>query len=545
MKFPENRLKSWLMMRFRRPIPAATLSILLCAAHFGLAASKQDHASEREQEILRIQQLIQDHDVAGASRKILEAAKQYPRDAGIDNLRGIVEAQQGNYTAAEKSFRQALEREPKFTGASLNLGRLYQENFAGNVQARKKALDVYLRVLTYDPKNAEAHYQSAALLLEQGQYRDSLEHISRLPVESQTGAQELSIVCADYAGLGDRKRTEYAAARLLADPNFSEPDAQQALLGLRAGKRDDLIVTLLESLGKRQALSLELLRALGLGYEGTGSLVEARATLERSVTAEVLTVGPLLELARVARKQKDYQGALGYLARARDLEPKNAGIHYYFGLVCMDLNLLAEARDSFEKAVRVEPENPEYNYAMGATSTFRHDPGEAVPYFEKYLKLRPRDPRGRLALGAALYRAKDYAAAAPRLEEATKTAETATAAHYYLGAIALRERRLEEAHSELELALKSKPDYADALAELGQYYLTQKDYGQAEKRIRRALELEPEHYTANFYLLNLYTRSRDARQEAQAKHFEELKKLLAEKTQEFLRIVEVRPLENP
>ena len=519
------------MMRFRWPIPAVTLCISLGAAHFGPAYPKQDYSTERDQKILQIQQLIQDHDLAEASRKILEAAKQYPADAGLDNLRGIVEAQQGNYAAAEKSFSRALKREPKFTGASLNLGRLYQENFAGDAQARRKALGVYLGVLAYDPKNAEANYQSAALLLEQGKYQDSLDRVSRLSEESQTGAQVLSIVCADYAGLGDRKQTDAAAARLLADANFSEADAQQALLGLRTEKR--------------QALSPELLRALGLAYEGADRLVEARAALERSITPESLTVGSLLELARVARKQKDYQGALGYLAHARDLEPKNAGIHYYFGLVCMDLSLVAEARNSFEKAVQIEPENPNYNYAMGVSTTFRHDPGEAVPYFEKYLRLRPQDPRGKLALGAALFRAKDYEAAVPRLEEAAKTAETATAAHYYLGAIALQERRLEEAHNELELALKSKPDYVDALAELGQYYLMQKDYAQAEKQIRRALELDPEHYTANFYLLTLYTRTRDARQEAQAKHFEELKKLLAEKTQEILRIVEVRPLENP
>jgi tetratricopeptide (TPR) repeat protein len=334
-------------------------------------------------------------------------------------------------------------------------------------------------------------------------------------------------------------------ARLLVDSNFSEPDAQQALLGLRTGKRDDLIISLLESLQKRQALSPALSRALGLAYEGADRLVEARAALERSFTPESHPVGSLLQLARVARKQRDYQGSLGYLAHARDLEPKNAGIHYYFGLVCMDLNLVAEARNSFERAARIEPENPEYNYAMGVTSTFRHDPGEAVPYFDKYLKLRPQDPRGKLALAAALFRAKDYEAAVPRLKEASKTAETATAAHYYLGAIALQERRFAEARSELELALKSKPDYVDALAELGQYYLMQKDYSQAEEQIRRALDLDPEHYTANFYLLTLYTRTRDARREAQASRFDELKKLLAEKAQEFLRIVEVRPLENP
>jgi tetratricopeptide (TPR) repeat protein len=530
-------------MRLRRPFPVMVLSIFLCTARFGLASSKQNHTNERDEIILRIQQLIEDHNLAEASRELVEADNQYPRDAGLDNLRGIIEAQQGDYAAAEKSFGQALKREPKFTAASLNLGRVFQENLAADPQAKRKALDVYLAVLKYDPKNAEANYQSASLLLGQGQYQDSLEHISRLPEASRTSAQALSIFCADYAGLGDPIRTDAAATRLIADPNFSELDAQQALLGLRAGKRDDQIISLLESLQKRQALSPALLGALGVAYEGTGKLREARDTLERAATPESPTVGTLLQLARVARKQQDFQGALGYLAHARDLAPDNAGIHYYFGLVCLDLNLVAEARNSFEKAVELEPENPDYNYAMGATSTFRHDPGEAVPYFEKYLKLRPQEARGKLALGTALFRAKDYEAAVPRLKEAAMIPETATTAHYYLGAIALQERRFEESRNELELALKNKPDYADALAELGEYYLMQKNYTQAEKHIRRALEIEPDHYSANFYLLTLYTRTGDARQEAQSKRFEELKSLLAEKMQEFLRIVEVRPLE--
>jgi tetratricopeptide (TPR) repeat protein len=532
-------------MRLRRPIPAVALTIFLCATHFSLASSKQNHAYEREQKILQIQQLIQDHDLAEAGRQITEAAKQYPSDAGLDNLRGIVEAQQGNYAAAEKSFQQALKKEPKFSGASLNLGRLYQENFAADPQARRKAIDTYAGVLSYDPKNLEANYQSAALLLEQGKYQDSMDHVSRLPEERQASAQILSILCADYAGLGDRKRTDDAAARLAADPDFSEPDAQQALLGLRAGKRDDVVISLLEGLQKRQALSPELLRPLGLAYGRAGRLVEARATLEKAVTPKSLKVGLLLELAGVARKQREYQDSLGYLAHARDLEPNNAGVHYYFGLVCMDLNLVAEARNSFEKAVHIEPENADYNYAMGAASTFRQDPEEAVPYFEKYLKLKPQDARGKLALGAALFRAKDYDAAVPRLKEAAMIPGTATAAHYYLGAIALQERRLDEARLELGQALKSKPDYADALAELGQCYLLEKDYLQAEKQIGRALEIEPDHYSANFYLLTLYTRTRDARQETQAKRFEELKELLAERTQEFLRVVEARPLEAP
>ena len=540
-----EKSRRWLLMRLRWPIPVVALVASFCASGLGFASSGQNRVSEREQKILRIQQLIQERDLEKAYLELAEAAKEFPTDEGFDNLLGIVEAQQSDYLAAEKSFRRAIAKAPRFTGAYLNLGRLYQENMAADPQGGRKALDIYRRVLNYDPVNAEANYQSAALFSQQGQYQESLDRVSRLAAELRNSAQILSIQCADYAGLGNRKDTDNVAARLMAAPDFSEADAQQALLGLLPGKRDDLIVSLLESVQRRQQLGPALLPALGSAYERMNRLAEARATLEKSFGEGKSSVALLMELARVAHLQKDNQGALGYLAHARDLEPGKAILHYYFGVVCVDLNLIAEARNSFEKAVQLEPENPDYNYAMGAASAFRHDPAEAVPYFEKYLKLKPQDPRGKLALGAALFRAKDYEHALPWLKESAGIPGTATRAHYYLGAIALEEGRLDEAFVELQEALKAKSDFTDALAELGQYYLTRKDYQQAEKQIQLALKFDPDHYAANFYLLMLYTRTKDARQEAQAKRFDELKKVLAEKTQEFLRIVDVRPFETP
>jgi tetratricopeptide (TPR) repeat protein len=400
-------------------------------------------------------------------------------------------------------------------------------------------------VLRYDPKNVEANYQSAVLLLEAGKYQRSLELLSHLPESIQRGAQQLSIACADYVGLGDKNRADNATSRLLTNTDFSELDAEQMLPALLAGKRDDLIISLYEGLQKRTALLPQGLSALGLAYDRMGRLPEARATLERFVSGGNLSVSSLLALAHVAYEQQDYQGSLGYLAHARDLAPTDASVHYFFGLVCLDLNLIAEARNSFEKAVSLRPENPSYNYAMGATSAYRHDPAEAVPYFEKYIKLKPEDPRGKLALGVALFRAKDYAGATPWLTQAAKIPQTATAAHYYLGSIDVQQRRLDEARDELELALQGKPDDADALAELGQCYLVQKDYARAEQQIQQALKIDPDHISANFYLLNLYIRTGDPRREAQAKRFDELQKLRDQKVQEFLRMVEVDPFKGP
>jgi tetratricopeptide (TPR) repeat protein len=521
------------------------LACSLCLSVITRAYPSQNATSEKEQQILEIQRQIEDRNLTEANRLLAEAAKHFPADPGLDNLRGVIAAQQGDYAAAEKGFSDAVKRSPEFTAAYLNLGRLYQENSAADPQARRKALDVYHRVLAYDAANAEAHYQSAVLLLELGQYQRSLDHVLRLPSQMQSSAQSLSILCADHAALGHRRPAEEAATRLLTHPDLSELDALQSAAGLAAGKRDDLIISLFEDLQARQSLSPASLQALGLAYERADKLSDARATLERVVTSGNLSAPSLLELARVAHKQRDYQGSLGYLAHARELEPANASLHYDFGLVCLDLNLVAEARNSFEKAVTLDPENASYNYAMGAASAFRQDPTEAVPYFKKYLKLRPGDSRAPVALGAVYFRAKDYASAIPWLTQAVAKSETAAQAHYYLGSIALQEKQLDAAYSELQLALKAQPDYPDALAQLGDYYLLRKDYARAEPPIRRALQIDPDHYSANFYLLTLYTRTGDARREAQTQRFEDLKSRLAERTQEFLRIVEVRPFDTP
>jgi tetratricopeptide (TPR) repeat protein len=529
-------------MRWRR-LPARTLTVLFCLV-VSLAYAEPESQAARDQAILRIQQLIESGDLPAARGLLTKSAKQFPADAGLDNLSGIIEAQEGHYAPAEASFKRAIQRQPRFTGAYLNLGRLYQENSVDR-QARDKALDIYQRVLNYDAENAEANYQSATLLLQNGDFKESLTRWLRLPTHTQESAQALSIVCADYAALGDRKRTDDAVARLLASPDFSEPDARQMLPGLRAGKRDDVIISVLESLQKSLPLSPDMQYSLGLAYEAADRLNDARSTLEQFVTGGHLSVASLLVLARVAHEQKDYKGSLGYLAHARDLEPDNASIHYWFGLVCLDLDLIAEARNSFEKAVKLEPENPSYNYAMGTVSAFQHDPEEAVPYFEKYLRLKPQDQRGKLALGVAFFLAKDYDAAAPWLADAVKIPETATTAHYYLGSLALQQGRLDEAADQLKLALNASPNYADALAELGQYYLLRKDYGRSEKQLRRALEIDPNHFSANFYLLTLYTRTGDSRREAQAKRYDDLQKLRQEKSQEFLRMVEVRPFDTP
>ena len=60
-----------------------------------------------------------------------------------------------------------------------------------------------------------------------------------------------------------------------------------------------------------------------------------------------------------------------YLAHARDLEPGNAEVQFFFGIASIELNLGNEAYDALKKAVALSPENPYVNYAMGAVARLR------------------------------------------------------------------------------------------------------------------------------------------------------------------------------
>ena len=201
--------------------------------------------------------------------------------------------------------------------------------------------------------------------------------------------------------------------------------------------------------------------------ERQGQLDRARQTLEAAVTSPV-SVPLLLDLARVAYKSKDLKGTLGYLAHARDLEPGNFGVHFFFGIVCAELDLLIDATKSLKEAAALSPEDPYANFALGSVLMQSSEPLDGLPYVQKYCRLKPKDPRGRLALGAAYFRVGEHDLAQEELEAVVALPEAAAGADYFLGRIAKLQGNREEAYRLIQLSVKANSDYADALVELGQ-----------------------------------------------------------------------------
>jgi len=491
-----------------------------------------------EARLRQIQALLERGSWEDARKQLTDALSQYPREASLYNFLGVVEAQAGDYAAAETNFSKALELSPRFTGAATNLGRLYQENAAKDTRAHSKALQIYRRILAYEPANSEASYQTAVLDLQLGRYQEALTAFARLPAEVQGRPQALAVRCASLSGLHRASEAAKAAETLLAHPDLSAPDVLLVLTALQRQKNEKLQARLLEGLSYRH--SSESLRELGLLYERQGQLDRARQNLEAAVTSPV-SVPLLLDLARVAYRQKDLKGGLGYLAHARDLDPKNFGIHFFFGIVCVEQDLLLDATKSLKEAAALSPENPYVNYALGSVLMQGSEPRDGLPYLQKYCRLKPEDPRGRLALGAAYFQVGEHALARKELAAVVAFPQAAAGANYFLGRIAKLEGNREEAYRLIQLSLKANPDFADALVELGQLEMREKNYAAAQKALERAVELEPDSFQGNMHLLRLYQAAGDSRVEAQLERFNEISKKRTEKEASLLRTIEVRP----
>lgn len=515
-----------------------------CLQLLPLSASAEagnGNSSAYDRTVLAIQKQIETGNLDAARALLAEAARHYSHNGGLENLLGVVEVQQGHNDAAHKAFAAAIADDPRLIGAYLNLSRMDMDAAANRRAARDEALRLSLRVLQLDPSNEEAQYQAATILFWNHEYRLSLEHLEKLSAISRARIGAQALECADLAALGPPARTEQAAKALAANPDLTEQDANMCLPALRGTKRADLIEEVFAAAANRQALSPEGLRILGLAQEGEAKFPEARATLEEAFAANDKSVDILEDLTRVAKAANDNQGALGYLAHARDLQPTNAWLAYEFGAICLRMGLFGEARKAMGEALRLDPANPDYNLGMGTVVSFSSDPSQSLPYLTRYHALRPKDPEGLLALGATSYRAKDYDTASQWLHQAVASPKTAAEAHFYLGRIARQEGRIDEAISELQQSLALQPEQADTLAELGQISVQRHDFSQAATYLDEALHLDSDNYAANFGLLELYARTGDVRREQQSRRFDEIKSMRDERERQMMRAIEIRP----
>ncbi len=497
--------------------------------------------ADRMRAILSIEDATQAGDLDTASRLIDDALKQYPGDGGIFNLRGVVHARREQLREARQDFSDAVRLAPTLTPAWENLARACQMLARKDASAVNCAIDSWKRVSALKPGDAEAHGSLALLYEQEGQFSESLNELAKIPPNSASQMPNLLLRCADLAALGRSRAAQTLARQLGSRDDFSETDYDDVRNAFDLPSAASTAVVLLEALDKRHAAGPASLRRLAIAYEQIDRPVDARKTLERLVLLDPRNTAHLLELARLADQSKDYEGALGYLAHARDLDSRNARIHFLFAMIAMKLELAVEARRSLDCALALDPQNPDYNYSMGAVIlTTTRDAATASGYFEKYVKARPASPSGHFALGVAYFSSGDYDKAETEMLQLGNSAKAAEA-DYFLGRIARRRGNLDEALRRLQRSIESMPSFAESHTELARVYMLEGDLQKAHAELDLALKVDPQSFQANSQLLVLYRRTHDERAAAQQQLLMKLDEERSRRAELMLRTVEFRP----
>jgi tetratricopeptide (TPR) repeat protein len=219
------------------------------------------------------------------------------------------------------------------------------------------------------------------------------------------------------------------------------------------------------------------------------------------------------------------QAAASFQIALRD-DPTSAEALYGIGSVYLDQQKNAEARESFERALKLRASYPDtlansWNN-LGLLAAREGRTGEAVGYFQEALKLSPDHLIALDNLGSAYRQQKRWDDARKTYEQALEVSPNDAEANYGLGMVFAQNNDTARAFDSLQKALKLRPAYPEALNNLGILYLRTQRRDEAVASFEQCIRVAPVFDQAYLNLARVYA-IEGAPEKARAVLFELLK----------------------
>ena len=195
----------------------------------------------------------------------------------------------------------------------------------------------------------------------------------------------------------------------------------------------------------------------------------------------VLTVDQMQQKASVALKEGNYKRAEYFFRFILKTLPAHPDIHFNLGNTLQKLGRLAEAVESYKKAIDAKPNNSNiYNNACVALQQLGRLE-ESVERSKKAIALKPDSEINHFNLGISLLRLGRLEEAEASYKKAIELKPAFASAHKNLGTALNELGKLEEAEASYKNAIEINPSYKEALMSKGQLLLKKKDFELALK----------------------------------------------------------------
>lgn len=327
-------------------------------------------------------------------------------------------------------------------------------------QQFQEALIEYQTLVKLDPRDDEAHYQSAILHLKLGKAEDvGLAHQALLKVVGlKPTRSDANLDLARLYLLADQP----AMARLHAD----------AVLAVEPTHPDG-----------------HVLRGQSLVREG--SIQEGIAEFYKALEADPKHARGFLELARTHVTQQNLAAAESVLRDALQANPRSAETRMAFGDVLAAEGRVSEAAEEYRRGLDVEPTGGALYMKLAILSQKQRRLDEAESIYRRWIEVLPGDAMAHVAL-AQFYRSTGRATEAlTAYQRARQVDPSSELAHEALITFYLETNRIQEAGPEIDALLRQNPSSVGGRILHARLKLEQGDADQALSLLQEVARHEP------------------------------------------------------
>lgn len=361
-------------------------------------------AAQDLERLEKIATLIRENKTVTAEQQLTVFLRSKPDQPVALNLLGTIRAKQGRLNEAESLFTRAVTKEPRYSGARMNLAYLYMQK-----REPAKAVVQLKEVVNLEPGNAnalvvlgDAYLANNSLAEAEEQYLLALQ--GRLDnAEALFGLAQIS------RAKGEVKEATIILTRIATLTSGStSPEFlyKFASLALQVGMSDAAKAALENALNLRPNDPVYML-ALGIAWLRKGDLFEAEKLFRRLIQLQPTSDQAQVHLGYVLLNQKKYDEAQLWLEKSAKSRSPMPEVFYYLGLVAQEQSDDAKAILLFEKAVQKLPNYAHARIALGASYIKLRNYTRAKEELETAVKLDPDEPKAHYNLALLYARLKD------------------------------------------------------------------------------------------------------------------------------------------
>ena len=402
--------------------------------------------------------LLNNGKASDAVNALMDATKNFPKDAFLQYWLGKAALSKGDSDLAEKSLRQAADLNPSRLDAEEELARIAAQRGDMNLLS-----DVADKTIAAAPR------------FPGGYVWRSLVEVSR--------------------NSPDKAEADLKTAMSVA------PQSPQAYLELGkirfTQKRFPEGVALLEQALQHDPNSVEAVRLLVSYNLYQKQPAKALALLNEQIDKSPKNSGLYDLLAQLQIQNKNLDQAAATAQKAIQLNPNDGEAVMLFAQIQVQRGQVANAIGAWEQWSKAHPNDAGPYAILGSLEEARGDIGKAETYYKKSLQIQPEQALAANNLAYRMLENGENADVALTLAQTARrampnspnTADTLAWAYYHKGTYAFARDLLED-------AVKADPDSAAMQYHLGMVYSKLSDKSSAVVHLKKAVSLAPDSPTA-------------------------------------------------